>query len=126
MEARVRRGRALSRVIVALYFDHNVDKEVAIQLRRRGVDVLRLQEDGRERARDVDVVTRATELSRVVVTHDADFIGIAGRYQRSGQGFSGVILVRQASRQIGHVVTSLEVLVKAGSPEDFADRVTYT
>lgn len=42
-------------------------------LRRRGVDVLRAQDDGNERTEDPVLLDRSAELQRAIFTHD-DFL----------------------------------------------------
>ena len=58
---------------VTLYMDVHVPGPITRQLRRRGVDVLTAQEDGRDAVGDDQLLARATELSRVVFTHDIRF-----------------------------------------------------
>lgn len=56
------------------YADEHVQSGIVEGLRRRGIDVLTVQEDFREGAPDPEVVDRATELGRVVLTADADYL----------------------------------------------------
>jgi len=58
-----------------LLLDEMLDPQIAIQLRRRGHDVLAIQEDSTLQGRpDPEVLARATELGRVLVTDNvADF-----------------------------------------------------
>ncbi|MGH7213242.1 MAG: DUF5615 family PIN-like protein [Tepidisphaeraceae bacterium] len=50
--------------------DHHIPAPVTRGLRRRGVDVLTAAEDGSQRLADADLLTRATELGRVLVSMD--------------------------------------------------------
>lgn len=59
---------------LALYLDENVHGSVTTQLRRRGVDVLTVVEDGREGVSDPEVMDRATELGRLLFTQDDDLL----------------------------------------------------
>ena len=68
---------------VAFYMDENVPADITRGLRDRGVDVLTVQDDGREGSADPQVLDRATELGRVVFTRDQDFLVEATRRQRS-------------------------------------------
>lgn len=54
--------------------DEHVPKAVAEGLRRRGVDVVTVQEIGLQAADDQRHLERAAEEGRVVVTQDADFL----------------------------------------------------
>ncbi len=55
---------------VRFYMDEHVSRAVTVGLRRRGLDVLTVQEDGRTGASDPAVLDRATELGRVLFSQD--------------------------------------------------------
>jgi hypothetical protein len=55
------------------YFDVHVPAAVADQLRRRGVDILTAQEDGKAELDDPDLLARSTTLGRVLFTQDIRF-----------------------------------------------------
>jgi predicted nuclease of predicted toxin-antitoxin system len=71
-------------VSVQFYFDVHVYGPAYEQLLARGVDVLRVQDDGRAEVADPDLLDRATELGRVIVTFDDDFLAEAHRRQDEG------------------------------------------
>lgn len=54
--------------------DENVPRSVATGLRLRGVDFLTVQEDGWGGASDPEVLSRATELGRVLISRDDDLL----------------------------------------------------
>jgi predicted nuclease of predicted toxin-antitoxin system len=110
---------------VKFYVDVHVPMAVSRGLRRRGVDLLRSQEDGTTTMDDPDFLDRATALGRVVVTQDQDFLAEAARRQQMGLGFIGVIYAAQGNVSIGRFVTDLELIAKACEPVDLADRVFY-
>jgi hypothetical protein len=112
-------------VSVALYFDHNVRAAIASGLQRRGVDVLTAFDDRHSRAGDSTVLARATELDRVVFTNDDDFLSIACDWLETGRTFTGVIYVHQEKMTIGETVDHLEIVGKAGNPDDFLNRIMY-
>lgn len=76
---------------VSFYLDEHIPRAITNGLRLRGVDVLTAQEDGRSGASDADLLDRATELGRILVTFDDDLLTEAATRQRSGESFSGVI-----------------------------------
>ena len=110
---------------IALYMDENVAKSITEGLRRRDVDVLTVREDGLSGEPDPTVFDRATELQRVLFTQDDDFLAEGNRRQVEGVSFSGVIYAHQRNVSIGKCVQDLEIIAKACSAEEFADRVTY-
>jgi predicted nuclease of predicted toxin-antitoxin system len=108
----------------AFYFDVPVNKAIALGLRLRGVETLTAQEDGYDRAPDEDIMTRALELHRPVMTTDHDFLVLAKLMLQREQPFSGVIFVRFTT-PIGYAVEELEVYAKAGETQDFLNRVIF-
>ena len=111
--------------MIRLYMDENVHGDITTGVRTRGVDVLTVQEDGREGLLDSLVLDRARELSRVLFTHDDDFLGIAALRQAAYDAFAGVIYVHQRATTVGECIRDLEYLAKAGEPHDFSDRVLH-
>jgi hypothetical protein len=109
--------------MLAFYMDHNVHAALVHGLRLRGVDVLTAVEDGRSRECDPQLLARAHELARVLVTHDQDFHAIAAEHQRSGEEFSGVIFIVQEGLRIGAVIEYLHILAEALSPDELRNRV---
>jgi len=57
-------------VSLPLYMDVHVPAAITQGLRRRGVDVLTSQEDGTRRASDDELLARATQLARILVSQD--------------------------------------------------------
>jgi predicted nuclease of predicted toxin-antitoxin system len=107
------------------YMDVQVRGAITDGLRRRGVDVLTAQEDGRRGSSDPDLLDRASELGRVLFTHDNDFLKEAAHRQMVGRVFQGVVYVHQLDLTIGQCIEELETLAKAGRPEDFENRIEY-
>ena len=58
---------------VGLYMDVHVPQAITDQLRRRGVDVLTVIEDGKDEIEDSDLLDRARSLNRVLFTQDILF-----------------------------------------------------
>jgi uncharacterized protein with PIN domain len=110
---------------LALYIDEHVPAGITSWLRRRGVDVLTVQEDGMEGAKDAVLLDRATELGRIMVTQDADFLREAARRQSSGEPFSGLIYAHQLALSVGQCLAELELFGLAGTADDLANRVVH-
>ncbi|MEG3973589.1 DUF5615 family PIN-like protein [Microcoleus sp. herbarium8] len=110
---------------INLYMDENVPLPVTEGLRRRDVDVLRVQDDGRKGTPDNIVLDRAAELQRVVFTQDDDFLAIANLRQQEAVNFAGVIYAHQQSVTVGDCVRDLEIIAKVNEPEDLANCVQY-
>lgn len=107
------------------YLDQHVQSAITDGLRRRGVDVLRVQGDRYDRAEDGVILDRAGVLGRVVFTRDRDFLAEAHRRQASGVPFVGVVYARQLGPTIGQCIDDLELMAALLDPPDMADRVEY-
>jgi predicted nuclease of predicted toxin-antitoxin system len=57
--------------------DEHIPRSITDELRRRGIDVLTVQEDNRQGIPDSDVLKRAIEIQRVIFSQDQDFLALA-------------------------------------------------
>jgi hypothetical protein len=108
-----------------LYLDVHVNDAITRGLRRRGVDVLRAQDDGAATLPDPKLLDRATELGRVLFTQDEDFLAEASYRQSSDKTFAGVIYAHQRGITIGQCIAELELLAKLCDLDEMANSVTY-
>src|SRR5438477_884081 len=106
--------------MIALYMDENVPRAVTRGLRRRGVDVLTVQEDGRAGTPDPQVLDRAAMLDRLLVTYD-DLIAEVVRRLRGGQSVRGAVYAHEKKVSIGRCISDLELIAKAGRLEEYQD-----
>jgi hypothetical protein len=105
--------------------DHHVPRAITNGLRLRGVDVLTAHEDGAGELSDPALLDRAEELRRVVFTQDDDLLTEATQRQRQRRSFSGVIYAHQLRVSIGDCVRDLELVAKAGEPEDMIGHMLF-
>lgn len=110
---------------VALYMDVHVPRAITNALMTRGVDVLTAQDDLAEQMDDADLLDRAMQLNRVIVTQDDDFLVIASRRQKSGMSFAGVIFAHQQRCTVSQCIADLEIIAHVYDPPDIANRVEY-
>ena len=110
---------------VKLYMDVPVPLAITSQLRRRQVDVITAQEDGARRFSDSDLLNRASQLNRILVTHDKDLLVEGSLRQRIGGAFVGVIYVPQTGMTIGKCVDDLELLAQLTELAEWVKRVEY-
>lgn len=110
---------------LSYYMDEHVDYDITRGLRRRNVDVLMVQDDGRRQTDDPIILDRALVLGRVVFTQDKDFLREAHFRQATGIPFAGVIYSVQDKARIGQIVLDLEVFANAGNPGDLDNEVVY-
>ena len=105
--------------------DEHVSRAVTVGVRRRGLDVLTVQEDGRTGASDEQVLDRATELGRVLFTQDDDLLAAASTRQKSEVPFCGVIYGHQLTLTIGEAVDDLELVAKAATAAELESQVLF-
>jgi hypothetical protein len=112
-------------VTIWLYMDEHVPLAISVGLRRRGIDVVTVQEDGRRGYPDSVLLDRALELGRVLFSQDEDFPIEAARRQAEGIDFAGVIYARQTAMAVGDCVHDLELIAKVAEPEDYFNQIQY-
>jgi hypothetical protein len=110
---------------VSLYLDVHVPRSIAVQLRRRNVDVLTAIEDGCDELSDDELLERARTLGRVLFTQDIRFKALAHDRQRQGRSFAGLLFGHQHGATLGKYVTDLEIVAKATEPADWLDIVEH-
>jgi predicted nuclease of predicted toxin-antitoxin system len=76
---------------IKFYTDTHIAKAVAVQLRARGIDVVRCEEVGMAEADDDAHLAYATREGRVVITADRDFLRLHKQWQAAGKSHGGII-----------------------------------
>lgn len=102
------------------YMDEHVPSAVTEGLRRRGIDVVTVQELREAGARDEHHVTLARTLGRVIFTQDADYLRIAA----TGQPHAGIVYTPQGT-PIGAMIHALVLVTEIYIAGEMIDRVEY-
>lgn len=110
---------------VAFYIDHHIPRAITQGLRLRGVDCLTAFEGQAAEMEGPDLLDRTTALGRVLVTSDQDFLVEGERRQSQGIAFAGVVYAHALRVSVRTCLDDLEIIAKAGGPEDFANRVQF-
>lgn len=110
---------------IAFYFDHNMPLPLAAALRQRGIDVLTSIEDGTERCSDPAIWARATELSRIAVTRDQDFLAMARAATRSNQFHPGLVFCDIAGVPNRKLTDDLELIALGMELNEFGSKVIW-
>ena len=108
-----------------LYMDVHVRQAVTDGLRLRGVDVLTAQEDGAAEFEDAELLDRASALGRVLFSQDDDLLREAKKRQQSGATFAGVIYGHQLNVTVSQTIDALELIAKAGEPNEWLNTTIY-
>jgi len=105
---------------VKFYLDEHIPKAVAEGLRRRGVDVLTVQEAGRSGLSDRDQLSFALVENRVIVTMDSDFLTLAVEgLAHAGIGYAS------PRKPIGDLIGAIRLLSDVLTPSEMANHVEY-
>ncbi|MCA9903689.1 MAG: DUF5615 family PIN-like protein [Anaerolineae bacterium] len=116
------------------YTDTHIPKAVAVQLRNRGVEVVRCEEVGMAAATDAGHLAYATENGCVLITHDDDFTRLDAEWRADNRPHGGIIYCLphvQGSPGIGKIVTvcaDYATLIAQGAgtyEDDIANRIIY-
>ena len=105
--------------------DHHVRRAITIGLRERGVDVLTAYDDDHHEAPDPELLDRGSALGRLLFSQDDDLLGEATHRQQAGIPFMGIVYGHQRRVSVGQCISDLEVIAKAGVPEELANEVIY-
>ena len=103
------------------YFDTHIARQVAVQLRERGVDVARCEEAGMAEADDEALLNDATQEGRALVSMDEHFQGWHFRWLAAGKPHCGIFKIShdlEGEGGIGQIVKELLAyyeLVKIGA-----------
>lgn len=89
-----------------LLADENVHPDVIAFLRKIGLDVDSVAEQGQFGIPDTQVLENATDANRVVLTHDSDFGGMAV----IGAKFTGIIYLRPGHIRADFTIKTLEAI----------------
>jgi predicted nuclease of predicted toxin-antitoxin system len=92
--------------------DENVHPEVIEFLQKAGMDVDSITGQGKLGLSDVEVLQQATEVGRIVLTHDSDFGGLA----LMGAKFVGIIYLRPGHIRADFTIKTLEA-IRDNAPE---------
>ena len=105
--------------------DVHVPRAVTVALRLREIDVLTAQEDGAAELDDARLLSRATELGRILLSQDADLLREGVGLLHAGGQFSGIIYAHQLRVTIGQMVADLDLIAKTTSAEEWRGRIEY-
>lgn len=105
---------------IRFYLDEHIPSAVAGGLRRRGIDVLTVQEAGRSGLPDPEQLSFALTERRVLVTMDSDFLILANQ----GALNAGIAFVSPRS-SIGEIIRGVVLLHDVLSPTDMTNHVEF-
>jgi hypothetical protein len=106
---------------IRFHLDEHAPSALAEGLRRRGIDVTTTPEVELLAASDEEQIAYALNKSRVVFTHDEDFL----RLHSSGVPHAGIAYCHQEARTLGEIIRGLVLIWEIYDPEDMKGRLEY-
>ena len=103
------------------YLDEHIPKAVADGLRRRGIDVLTVQEARRVGDPDRKLLAFAAMKRRVVVTFDDDLLAL----DTAGIPHSGIVFSQSGRRSVGELIEILVLIANVIEPEEMRNHVEF-
>lgn len=100
-----------------LLLDEHINPEVARQLRRKGYDVVSVEEAQMREASDEQLLSFAASQSQALVTYNVrDFRRLLSEWHRAARHHSGIIFVNEktaSQKTVGPLVRALKKLLDA-------------
>ena len=106
---------------IRFHLDENVDPDIALALRRTGIDVTTSQEANLLAESDVVQLDFARTQSRILVTHDDDFLILNSQ----GIDHSGIVYCQKDTKSVGYIIRMLVLLYEVATSEQIKGRVEY-
>lgn len=106
---------------IRFHLDENVDPDIALALKQIGIDVTTSQETNLLSRSDVVQLSFAVSQSRVLMTHDDDFLILNSK----GIDHSGIVYCQKDTKPMGYIVRMLILLYEVATPEELKNRVEY-
>ena len=103
------------------YLDEHIPKGVIEGLRRRGVDVLTVQEADRLGDSDEKQLAFATREGRVLVTFDDDFL----RLDAAGIPHTGIVFSQTGRQTVGEFIESLMLIANVIEPNEMKNHIEF-
>ena len=107
-----------------LYADECVDARIVAGLRRRGVDIVTAADERLLGADDETHLQRASELDRVVVSSDQDFLRLAHQRAEDGADHPGLLFILPRTA-IGVAVRGIALVSQAKTAQDVRSWVEW-
>ena len=103
------------------YLDEHIPKGVVEGLRRRGVNVLTVQEARRSGDSDEKQLAFAVREGRVLVTFDDDFL----RLDATGIPHTGIVFSQPGRRTVGEMIESLALISSVIEPSGMKNHTEF-
>lgn len=106
---------------IRFHLDENVNPEIAVALRRAGIDITTTQEAGLRTKSDLAQLEFAAQEVRILVTHDDDFLVLNSQAIKH----CGIVYSQKDSKSLGYLIRMLILLHEVVTPAEMVGRVEY-
>lgn len=106
---------------IRFHLDENVSSAIATALRRFEINVTTTSDADLIGATDLEQYVYIQQESRIIVTHDDDFLRIAS----ARNDHSGIVYCRKDARSIGEIVEQLILIHEILSPDEMKGQVQF-
>ncbi len=106
---------------IRFHLDENVNPAIALALQREGINVTTSQEAKLLSQSDRVQLEFARSQSRVLVTHDDDFLILNSQ----GIDHAGIVYAQKNAKPIGYIIQMLTLLYKVALPAQMSGHVEY-
>ena len=104
-----------------LLCDEHIPLPVVQGLRRRGINVITVQEIGLRSTRDIVILTTALQQQRVLYTRDVDFL----RHHHAGAPHAGIFYHHPLAYSIGEAMRRVVLACEVYTLEEMAHRLEF-
>ena len=105
--------------------DEHVKSGIVEGLRRRGVDVVTVQELELNETDDKVLLTEATRQGRLMLSCDADFLAIHHEWLRTGRPHAGIVYWIRKEHPVAAVIRGLTELATTSDPAAIASQSVW-
>jgi predicted nuclease of predicted toxin-antitoxin system len=105
-----------------IYADENIEYPIIEGLRRRKITVLSAVELGYRGKPDEFHLKKAAELEAVILTHDVDFLKIAGM---PGARHQGIIFAHAKNTSLGECIRRVELITRVLTDHDMKNHIEF-
>lgn len=106
---------------LSLLCDEHIPYPIVEGLRRRGLNVVTVQEIGLSSEEDKTIMDRAQKEGRIIYTQDADFL----RLHRTGYKHVGIFYHHSLAYSIGEAIRKITLVCEVLSAKEMEGRVKF-
>lgn len=103
--------------------DHHVHAAITAGLRKLGIDCLTAFEESAHELDDEDLLSRSTQIDRVLFSQDVDLLEITADWLAQGKPFAGLIFGQQMRLTIGQAIRDLLLIASVFEPAEMRNRI---